>query len=47
MKSTSHKRNPLLPWFISLPIVFVAVAYVGYPLRASIAQFRDIGDPRP
>jgi hypothetical protein len=34
MNSTSHKRNPLLPWFISLPIVFVAVAYVGYRLAS-------------
>jgi hypothetical protein len=26
----SPKRNPLLPWLISLPIILVAVAYVGY-----------------
>lgn len=24
------RRNPLLPWLISLPIVIAAVAYVGY-----------------
>jgi hypothetical protein len=28
--NASRKRNPLLPWLIGLPIVFVAVAYVGY-----------------
>jgi hypothetical protein len=28
--NASRKRNPLLPWLISLPIVVVAVAYVGY-----------------
>jgi hypothetical protein len=28
--NASHKRNPLLPWLIGLPIVIVAVAYVGY-----------------
>ena len=27
---TSPKRNPLLPWLISLPIVLAGVAYVGY-----------------
>ena len=28
--NASRKRNPLLPWLIGLPIVVVAVAYVGY-----------------
>ncbi len=31
----TRKRNPLLPWFIGLPIVLAAVVYVGYRFAAT------------
>jgi len=35
MNAQQHKRNRLMPWFIGLAIILVAVIFVGYQMQAS------------
>lgn len=35
VEQPKHVRNPLLPWYIGLPIVLAAVIYVGYQFAAT------------